>query len=269
MGSGSAAALSAEALLQELRTARFGRSLRLLAEVRSTIDVAWDWMREGGPHGAAVIAERQTRGRGRHGRPWASPHGGLWMSILVRPSMGTAGAGRLGIGLALAAAEAIHSASGVPAGVKWPNDLVVEERKLGGALVGTEAVGEEIGAAVLSLGVNVNMSLSELPASVRQTATTLLEESGRRHAVGTLAGRILGQLEDVWPTVVGEGAELAERWRRHDVLAGRELSVETAGETARGMAMGIDGAGALVLMAAGGLRTVSAGDAILVKDATR
>ena len=110
-------ALSAEALLRALETKRFGRALRLLAETPSTIDVAWAWLRAGGPEGAAVIAEQQTQGRGRATRRWASPRGGLWMSVLARPGMPAARGGLLGIGLALAPPEASARESDRPGGL--------------------------------------------------------------------------------------------------------------------------------------------------------
>ncbi|MDH4180254.1 MAG: hypothetical protein OEV33_07055, partial [Armatimonadota bacterium] len=91
-----------EMLLAELDTRWLGKALRLLAEVTSTIDVAKQWVEEGAPHGAVVIAERQTQGRGREGRVWASPTGGLWMSMIVH--IEAEKAGRLGMGLAVAAA---------------------------------------------------------------------------------------------------------------------------------------------------------------------
>jgi BirA family biotin operon repressor/biotin-[acetyl-CoA-carboxylase] ligase len=258
------AGLSAEAVLRALRTECFGRSLRLLAETESTIDVAWDWLRNGGPHGGAVIAETQTRGRGRNGRAWASPAGGLWMSVLTRPDLDAAQAGRLGIGLALAAAEAAGAVSDRDIGLKWPNDLVIGGRKLGGVLVGTGIAGRRVSTAVLSLGINVNVAPSDLPGEVRESAASLSEETLRDHAVGELAARVLETLERTWPAVVDAADELVEAWRGRDVLAGRKVVLETARESLRGTAQGIDNTGALVLVTADGVRKASAGEATLV-----
>ncbi len=260
----AATALCAEAVLRELQTECFGRALRMLAETGSTIDIARDWLRNGGPHGAVVIAERQTRGRGRAGRAWASPAGGLWMSILTRPDVAPATAGRLGIGLALAAAEAVEAASGLAIGVKWPNDLMAGGRKLGGVLVATGTAGQRVSTAILSLGINVNVSPGDLPQALRRSATSLLVETGRSHRIGALAAHVLGALERTWAGIVEEADDLVGRWRRRDALAGREVLIQTAGESLRGRAQGIDGTGALVLMTGGDERKVSAGEATLV-----
>jgi len=269
VASARTAGLSAEALLQDLRTDRFGRAMRLLAETASTSDVAWEWLRSGGPEGGVVIAERQTRGRGRHGRAWASPRGGLWMSVAVRPEMEMASAGRLGVGLAIATAEAVRAEAGCDVGLKWPNDVVLGGRKLGGVLVETESDGGRVGAAVLSLGLNVNSDVGMLPEQVRREAVSLLGATGRRHRVERIAGRVLEGLEGLWPDVVGAGTALAERWRAWDVLHGREVSVDVGGETRRGRANGIDSEGALVLMIGGAAHRMAAGEVRSVRGAQR
>jgi BirA family biotin operon repressor/biotin-[acetyl-CoA-carboxylase] ligase len=99
-----ASGLSAELLQHELRTSLFGRAARVLQETDSTIDLAREWVREGGPEGGVVIAARQRKGRGRLGRQWLSPMGGLWMSVIARPPLQIAAAGRLGVGMAVAGA---------------------------------------------------------------------------------------------------------------------------------------------------------------------
>jgi BirA family biotin operon repressor/biotin-[acetyl-CoA-carboxylase] ligase len=272
MGSGAQSAISAEALLSRLRTREFGREMRVLAETESTIDVAWQWLHGGGAHGGVVIAERQTAGRGRQGRPWASPPGGLWMSVLARPNMDAVNVGRLGIALALAAAEAVSIEGGLSAGVRWPNDVVVGDRKVGGVLVETELVGDEVRAAVLSLGLNVNVSVGDLPAPVQGLATSLQRETRSEHSIGRLAAGVLEKLEQLWPIVV-EGAledrsdPLAAMWRERDVLEGHPVAVEIGAETVNGTAIGIDRAGNLVLMIGGAARAVSAGEAALVRKA--
>ena len=250
----------------------------MVAEAASTIELAQRLLRGGGPEGAVVIAERQTQGRGRLGRPWASPAGGLWMSMIARPDLGASAAGRLGIGLGLAAAEAVVAETGCEAGVKWPNDVMVGGRKLGGVLVETEVVGDRVSGAVLSLGLNVNLSAAALPEEIRSTATSLREETGREWPVEVICARVLDRLEEMWPIVLGDGAALVERWRERDVLAGREVSLEVRGAARRGTAMrrtavrgraeGIDRAGGPRLPGAGGGQLVRSGDAAEVRGVT-
>ena len=260
MSSAHTIGFSADRLQGELRTSRFGRAAEVVAETASTIELAWGLLRGGGPEGAVVIAERQTQGRGRLGRPWASPAGGLWLSMIARPDMEASAAGRLGIGLGLAAAEAVMAETGCDAGVKWPNDVMVSGRKLGGVLVETEVTGDRVTGAVLSLGLNVNVSAAALPEEIRSTATSLREQTGREWPVEVICARVLERLEEMWPIVLGNGAALVERWGARDVLAGKEVSLEVRGVMVRGRAEGLDSDGGLRLSVAGAVQRVTSGE---------
>jgi BirA family biotin operon repressor/biotin-[acetyl-CoA-carboxylase] ligase len=277
----------------------FGRLLAWLEEITSTIDHAREWLRAGAPHGAVVIAERQTAGRGRLGRVWASPKGGLWMSVITRPDIEPEKAGRLGLAIAVAAAEAIATEAGCEVELRWPNDLMVGGRKLGGVLVDAQITagrtgGEEMASpqtvqkgaqrcaptraangetaagcvseAILSIGVNVNVSVEDLPEDVRETAASLLNVTGRTHSVGAIAARLLANLEALRPSVTGDGIALAAAWRRRDALAGREVTVEVAGKRLPGLASGIDEMGRLRLVSAWGEHVVSAGEVISLRE---
>ena len=256
---------SADLFLQQLQTTRLGRACRVLAETGSTIDVAWQWLHVGAPEGALVIADRQTRARGRLGREWASPDGGLWMSVIGRPDLPVTQAGRLGVAMALAASEAVWQASGAPAKVKWPNDILLDGRKVAGVLVETKVAGDQVEAAVLSLGLNVNVSLDDLPQALRSGATSVRAATGRDHPLEAMAARVLGNLERIWPFVLGDGSGLVERWRERDALSGVDVEVEVGGAELRGRASGIDAEGALVLLGEGMARSVSAGEVVAVK----
>ncbi len=248
MTNARAVPLSAEEVLAELHTSWIGRSLRVLADTTSTIDVARSWLDEGAPDGAVVIAARQTAGRGRRGRVWASPPGGLWMSVIAHPDLRLPDAGRLGVALALACAESASVESECDIGVKWPNDLVAGGKKIGGVLAETAASGERVISAVLSAGLNVNFSTEELPDDVKESATTLLDQTGRTHSLARIAAGVLSRLETMWPTLREDGTALVERWRERDSLVGREVLVEAAGKMVAGRAEGIDESGALRLV---------------------
>ncbi len=261
--------MSAEALLAHLRTSWIGRSLRVLEVTASTIDEAWQWLRDGAPNGAVVLAECQTAGRGRRGRTWASPHGGLWVSVIVRAKIPAEAGGRLGAALALATAQSVSRETDAHVAVTWPNDLTIGGRKVGGVLVETETSGPEIVAAVLSVGLNVNLHTSELPGEVRAIATTLCEETGRTFSLCCLAARLLEALEEMWPAVMGDGRALAAAWARRDGLQGREVRVETAGNAVSGLGEGIDEWGNLRLVVNGAESVIPAGEVVLVEEAKR
>jgi BirA family biotin operon repressor/biotin-[acetyl-CoA-carboxylase] ligase len=256
---------SPEAFFLGLRSEQFGRELRLLEEAPSTLDFAWDWLRADGPQGGVVIAARQTAGRGRAGRTWSSPEGGLWMSVLARPGIPAAHVGRLSVALALATAEAVRVAAGLEVGVKWPNDVVWEGKKLAGVLGETEHARGVIARAVLSVGVNANLRLADLPAEIRATATTLREMTGQDHALELLAARLLEALEARWPSVLSDGVALRAEWAERDALREREVTVEMGQQTVRGVARGIDGEGALRLLVEGEERRLTAGEIVQVR----
>lgn len=260
---------SRETFERELRTAAFGRAYRVVRETGSTIDLAWEWLRAGGPEGGVVIAERQTQGRGRHGRGWASPSGGLWMSVIARPDIPVTAGGRLGIGMAVAAAQAVTETAGCAAQARWPNDIVIEGRKVGGVLVETEVNARRAGAcllssqitgAVLSLGLNVNLDLCALPEEVRASATTLRQVTREDHSLEALAASVLARLEQIWPQVAGRGPGISELWRKWDALLGAEVVVEADRGRMRGRAGGVDDSGALLLEVRGEVHRFVAGE---------
>jgi len=265
MTSAPATPLSAETLVAELHTRWLGKALRLLAEATSTIDVAKQWVEEGAPHGAVVIAERQTQGRGREGRLWASPTGGLWMSMIVH--IEAEKAGRLGMGLAVAAAEAVSAEAECEVGLKWPNDLLLDGRKVGGVLGRTEVAFGRVATAVVSLGLNVNFSVADLPPELKDIAATLRDKTGERWSLPRLTADVLARFEEMWPALAGEeGKRVMDGWRRRDMLLGREVSLEVAGKVLSGRAAGIDERGALVIVTDGIEQTVSAGEVFSVSE---
>ncbi len=234
---------------------------------------------QGAPEGTVIAADRQTAGRGRRGRPWVSPPGvGLYASLLLRPGGGAGAWTLLPLLAGVAAAEAVRAVAGCDAGLKWPNDLLLNGRKIGGILVEAELTGAAPsaeagratgGVAVLGLGVNVNTPPRALPSRPLFPASSLLAETG--HPVDREA------LLDAW---AGRVAAWYARWRRADVsgllqhwarwnsLRGRTLRVTGAdGREHRGVGDTVDEEGALCLRIAGGaVIRVVAGD---VRCATR
>jgi len=258
---------SPEAFQCELKTRRFGRACRAVAETGSTIDLAWEWLGADGPEGGVVIADRQTRGRGRLGREWASPEGGLWMSVLARPDIPIDWGGRLGVMMALDAAAAVSAVTGCAARVRWPNDLLISGRKVGGVLIDARPEGGRLTAAILSFGLNVNVPINTLPETMRGTAATLLAETGRIHRIEVVAARILEALERDWPLLLAASPGLPERWGVFDAIPGAEVLTDIAGEALQGQNAGIDEEGALILKTAGGPRRITSGEVHLLRPA--
>jgi len=223
-------------------------SLQRHEELSSTIDAARAAAESGCPEGTVILAARQTAGRGRQGRSWASPQGGLWLSVVLRPQLPIRKLWRLGLAAAVAAAEAIEQEAGLAVGLKWPNDLVVKERKLGGLLLDSHP--GPPGFAILSLGLNVNVAAGSFPDEVRPRATSILIETGRELPLEEMLHAFLARLAACYNLAVGEEnriARLLAAWQRRDLCLGRRVRVIAGDREVAGLALGLDGSGALRL----------------------
>lgn len=154
--------LDERGIVRGLKTHWFGRSLRIVDECASTSDVVAALADNGAAHGLVVIAETQTAGRGRHGKRWHSPRGGLWLSILIKARELPQLVGALPLVGALGVAKALVQGWGVNARVRWPNDVLVGSRKIAGTLVESKSKGNQLAYAILGMGVNVNVETSRI-----------------------------------------------------------------------------------------------------------
>jgi BirA family biotin operon repressor/biotin-[acetyl-CoA-carboxylase] ligase len=250
--------------------------------IPSTNDVARAEGRDGAPHGTFVVADEQTAGRGRTGNAWASPPGGVWSSTLVRPDFDASHVGRLTFAGGLAAAETVE-AFGVDAGLKWPNDVVVDgdggRAKLCGVL--TEAVVDEVpvagkpvdevlpgtdpAEAALSfavLGIGVNAALDPSAIDVDRNVTTLRTAVGEVEpttVAATLHERVLHWVDCV---ATDDGfADALDEWRERSATLGERVRVETRdGEVVEGTADGVTSRGALVVATDHGRVEVTEGE---------
>lgn len=238
--------------------------VRLFAEVGSTNDVARRRAAEGAPAGAAVLAERQLAGRGRAGRAWESPAGrGLWLSLLLRPgALPAPGAVPLLVGLAVA--EALEPFLRPAAlALKWPNDLLVGDRKLGGILCEGAWESGRPAHLVAGVGLNVLHAPSDFPEALRATATSVRIASGREPSRREVAAAVVRALAAVARGPLELTAERLAALEARDALRGREVVVtepSTGAPLAEGTALGIAPDGALLLRSpAGAIRPVHSG----------
>jgi BirA family transcriptional regulator, biotin operon repressor / biotin---[acetyl-CoA-carboxylase] ligase len=243
-----------------------GRPLVWLGEVRSTNDVARLIAAAGGPEGAVVVADRQTHGRGRLGRAWSSPPGGLWCSILLRPTGTSAGAptgastwGRISLTIAVAVAEAVEAELGLRVGIRWPNDLLVGDRKVCGILI--EATSS--GALIVGIGLNVHVDIQHLPAPVAARATSLHLATGRSHDRRLLLAAMLARLAHWYEEWRSGSLAVLDAWAARDVMQGTRVSVGAGGPNIEGVAAGVDDDGALLVVRSdGSVARVVAGDPV-------
>ena len=244
-----------------LRTHRLGHVLFTRDEVESTNDLAWDLAQQGADEGACVVADVQTRGRGRAGRSWhTTPGKGLALSVLLHPGCdrGALTTAPLVAGLALARGL---DALGFQARLKWPNDLLAGTRKLSGILAESRRNAEGTDVVVLGVGVNIAQVEDDFPPEIRSLATSLAIE-GRRVPREGVAAAFLNALEPLWDEhQEGDHDEVLEAWRREASFWGRPVTVRTGQGELHGIARDLDASGGLVLETQSGERTtVFAGD---------
>lgn len=250
---------------RHLVTELFGRRLIAVATTGSTNDLAADAARGGAPEGTVVIAEAQTAGRGRLGRAWQSEPGlNLYMSVLLRPELGPAEAPRLSLLAGVAVAEALET-EGLEVAIKWPNDVLVGRRKIAGILTEMEAEADRVRAVVVGIGVNLNSTEDDFLPELRDKATSVLIESGRRADRPAFAARLLESFERHYRNFSRQGlAAVAADWNRRSCLDGQRVRVAQAGTTVEGLCVGIDSDGALLVKQGDGEpRRVVAGDVSL------
>jgi len=225
----------------------------------SSQDIARRMAEEGAEEWTTVVCEEMRGGRGRMGRRWYAPRGGLWMTVILRPPI-VEGLQLLSIAAGLAVAEAIRLLTGVDARVKWPNDVVVRGRKVCGVLVEGSAMG---GRALLLLGVGVNVN-NDVPEELRGYAASLKGLTGREIPRASLALLILQRLRGYYAAVLsGRGEEVLEGFRRLSETLGRWIRVElTDGAECVCRAVDIDGFGRLVADCGSARRLLDSADVV-------
>jgi len=232
-------------------------------EVSSTNEVAKKLADDGAAEGTVVIADAQTAGRGRLGRSWHSPPGvGIWLSLILRPPVAPPTAPQLTMTAAVAVCKVLRQATGVDVGIKWPNDLMVEGRKVCGILTEMKAEMDRVHYVVLGIGINVNSE--GFPPEVAPVATSLKQVAGRTFNRVDLVKQILVEMDQVYPDYKRKGfTPFREDWQQLNVTLGQAVTVTTLGESFAGMATGIQPDGSLVVEGENGVRSFYAGDVTL------
>lgn len=255
------AAFDAAAFRARLTTRQLGRALLVRSVAESTNDLAREAFEAGAADGTVVIADEQTRGRGRAGRSWhAVPGRSLVLSVVLRRGAGVAPCGTIALAAGLALARGLDGL-GARARLKWPNDLLLGGRKLAGILVESRAAAAGGTAAVVGLGVNVALQAGDFPVELRDRATSLALE-GHRLGREEVAAEFLNAFEPLWAEhEAGGRAAVLDAWCRRADFWGEPVTLRTPGGSLSGVAVRLDEHGALVLRLEGGEEVaVLAGD---------
>ena len=213
-------------LEQGLKTKTMGQSIYFYEETDTTNNRARELALEGAPEGTLVVAEKQTAGRGRRGKVWESPLGtGIWMSLVLRPQIMPAEASVLTLLGGLATAEAIEAETGLSAGIKWPNDILINGKKAVGILTEMDCEMSQVHFVIPGIGINVNTT--SFPPEIADIATSLYLECGKTVSRRRLVHKVLERLEEHYETFLRTGSFTAmlEDYRKHCITLGKEVHV--------------------------------------------
>lgn len=249
--------LNLDHILCGLKTRWLGRDLRLYTRVGSTNDIARS-LAQRGTRNAVILAETQSEGRGRLSRSWESPRGGIWMSLILQPDIPITHAFRINMAVCVAACRAISSLLDIDAGIKWPNDLLINERKVGGILIEIGSDGLHLDYAIVGLGINANIDTSAFPPE--WMASSLSYELGQEVSLSRLIQRLLLELEEAYERIARD--EIYQEWRQRSITLGRMVRITSNSGELVGVVEDLADDGAILLRTDGKLVRVLAGDCI-------
>ncbi len=256
------------AWLAGLGTRRLGRGvIHYDRSLPSTMDTAFTLARAGAPEGSVVCAETQSRGRGRFGRVWSSPPGGIYVSLLLRPTTPLFEVSRVPIAAAVALVETLTVCTGVSPRIKWPNDVLLDGGKVAGILVELSAEMERVHFLVVGVGINVQVAPGRLPVGAVDLATV----TGRRWERSALLRRFLEETERMIELLEHGGwASIVGRWRGASATLGRRVRFEDGREIIEGLAEDLASDGGLIVRCDSGRRIRRmAGEVTILSDGDR
>jgi BirA family biotin operon repressor/biotin-[acetyl-CoA-carboxylase] ligase len=253
-----------EEVVSFLETKWLGHDISYSESVASTNSVAKDLGNQNCSNGQICICEEQLNGRGRLRRGWFSPYAkGVWFSIVLKPSCMPNEASKFTLFAAVAVVKAINTYKGVEAKIKWPNDILIDNKKLVGILTEMNAEFGHINYIVIGTGINVNVTKDILPEDIKNTSISLMDVSKEPISRAELLAKILKNMEELYETIEKDGfSEILKQWRELSCTLGQEVKVIAPDETYFGIAEDIDEEGLLLVKRKDGkgLSRVIAGD---------
>lgn len=244
---------------RNLNTKFIGKKIHYFDYLSSTMDQAMQLGMADAASGTLVLAEAQTKGRGRLGREWSSPkHKGIYLSLILKPRILPSACPVLTLMSAVSICEAVKNVTHLDAQIKWPNDVLIQHKKLAGILTEMNAEVDKVNFVVIGIGLNVNNDKKSLVAQ----ATSLKQEQGQEVSRVALLQEILRRLEDNYFLLENKGAqEIINKWRSFTLTLGTRVKVDYQNKHIEGQATDIDQDGALLIRKDSGLiQKVSCGD---------
>lgn len=245
-----------------------GKEIVVYDEVESTNTKADELLKQGYPSGTVVIADKQIKGRGRLGRKWISPAGkNLYLSIAIKPNIPPKYATLLTLTIVVACTTALRRYTDVPVMIKWPNDMLINERKVGGILTEMKIEEEKIKSAIVGIGINVNMTEEDIPEEIKEIASSLKIYKRQDFSRSLLAAEIIKE-SDRWYQLLEKRQikTIIDRWMQLSDTLGRQVKIVLSNRELIATAEAIDEEGRLIVkLNDGTYEKISAGDVTLLR----
>lgn len=248
---------------------KIGSNLIFYDAISSTNIAGTELALKGCREGTVIIADEQTSGKGRLGRTWISPSGkNLYMSIILTPPISPRDATILTLMSAVACCIALRKLLSLPVTIKWPNDLMVNDRKIGGILTEIKADIDKITYAVIGIGININLDIDDLPEEVRGIATSIKTLTGEQFSRTAAAIEVLREMQKWYDILLQKGKkDILSYWQDLSSTIGRRVRVTMGNDVFTGVAEAIDNEGLLILkLPDNSLMKVNAGDIIMLRE---
>jgi BirA family biotin operon repressor/biotin-[acetyl-CoA-carboxylase] ligase len=246
--------LLAETIKSRLNSLRLGSEILVFKTVDSTNELARQYLEKDAQEGLVLIAETQTRGRGRRGRNWlSSPEVGLYFSIILKPNIHPQRQPQLTLLAGLATTLAINEFTLQKARLKWPNDILLNGKKCCGILSETHPIHDGKTGVIVGIGINANHSLSDFPVELKTTATSLMIETENEIDRMALVSAVLGHFDKLYDAFLkDEEYAFMEQWLENSDMIGKKITVSRGDSVTCGTALGLDSDGRLLLRADNG-----------------
>ncbi|MFC2002099.1 biotin--[acetyl-CoA-carboxylase] ligase [Chloroflexota bacterium] len=253
--------LSADIIGNGLGTRLVGKKIIYHPRVTSTMDIARQEAQQGAAEGTVIIADEQVTGKGRLKRIWLSPGGNVAMSIILYPSISSVS--YLIMLASLAVARSIEAVTGLRPQIKWPNDVLINDKKVCGILSESDVRGKRVVYAIIGIGLNVTLELADIP-ELLATASSLTGELGRGVSRVDVTRQILIEIDRLYSTLPSGEETVYKEWRDRLVTLGRRVQVKSGTSILEGIAESVVGDGSLLLrLSDGSVTKIIAGDVTL------
>lgn len=241
--------LNSYMIAQNLHTNWLGSSIIYKDSISSTQELAHQEAKNGAAHGAIVIANEQTKGKGRRGRNWhSSKNKGVWMSIVLRPSFAMQQASQITLLTAAVLADVLSHVTSQKITIKWPNDILINHKKIAGVLTEIKTEQKQIKYIAVGIGLNVNQRQTELPSELKQKAASLLMETNQHYNIKSLIQQVLLAFEKSYDAFINQGfTMIKDKWEQYGHRMRQKIRVNTANQCYDAIFSGIDSDGALLV----------------------